>query len=79
MAGLPYFVHGIDAGLRSAILGAPGWIVLSVCLGGLALSRWRAVIRVPEATALTHEAAVTFLARELFTSSGRGPDGRPLH
>ena len=79
MAGLPYFVHGIDAGLRSAIFGAPGWIVLSGCVGVLALSRWKTVVRVPEEAVLASRSSVVFLARALFNDAGRGPDGRPLN
>jgi uncharacterized protein len=52
MAGLPYFVQGIDAGLRAAIFGAPGWIVLSVSVGILALSRFRLAVRIPERVAV---------------------------
>lgn len=47
-AGLPYVVHGVDAGLRSAAFGPAGWLVLLAAIGGLLLSKWRAVVRAPE-------------------------------
>jgi uncharacterized protein len=78
MAGLPYFVHGIDAGLRAAIFGAPGWIVLSVSVGILALSRFRLAVRIPERVAVPGVPAV-FLVRAMFQGAERGPDGRHLH
>lgn len=37
-AGLPYVVHGVDAGLRSAAFGPAGWLVLAAVIGGLLLS-----------------------------------------
>lgn len=46
-AGLPYVIHGVDAGLRSAVFGPAGWTVLLAVIGALLLSRWRAVVRVP--------------------------------
>ncbi|HEU4407098.1 MAG TPA: CPBP family intramembrane glutamic endopeptidase [Polyangiaceae bacterium] len=46
-AGLPSFVHGLDAGLRSAALGPAGWLVLLATIGGLSLSRWRSAVRPP--------------------------------
>lgn len=79
MAGLPYFVHGIDAGLRSAILGAPGWLVLSCFVALLAASRWRAVVRIPEALSVTRRVHMATLARAVLLAAERGPDGRPLH
>jgi membrane protease YdiL (CAAX protease family) len=79
MAGLPYFVHGIDAGLRSAILGAPGWIVLSGLVALLAASRWRAAIRIPDALSVTRRVHMTTLARAMLFAAERDPDGRPLH
>jgi membrane protease YdiL (CAAX protease family) len=47
LSGLPYVVHGIDAGLRSAIYRPIGWLVLATTLGALLLSRWRSVVRLP--------------------------------
>ncbi|HEU4406342.1 MAG TPA: CPBP family intramembrane glutamic endopeptidase [Polyangiaceae bacterium] len=47
-AGLPYVVHGVDAGLRSAAFGPPGWLVLLAAIGGLWRSRWRSAVRTPE-------------------------------
>ncbi|HEU4537702.1 MAG TPA: CPBP family intramembrane glutamic endopeptidase, partial [Polyangiaceae bacterium] len=56
-AGLPYVVHGVDAGLRSAAFGPPGWLVLLGAIGGLWLSRWRSAVRTPEPLSTPAEAA----------------------
>jgi membrane protease YdiL (CAAX protease family) len=48
IAGLPYVLHGLDAGLRSAIFGPPGWPVLAGGVGALLGSRWRFAVSVPE-------------------------------
>lgn len=47
-AGLPYVVHDVDAGLRSAAFGPAGWLLLLMALGALFRSRWRALVQVPE-------------------------------
>lgn len=47
VAGLPYVVHGIDAGLRSAIFRPVGWLVLIAILCALLASRWREVVQLP--------------------------------
>lgn len=46
-AGLPYVVLGVDAGLRSAIFGPAGWLLLATTIAILIASRWRAVVQVP--------------------------------
>lgn len=46
-AGLPYVMNGVDAGLRSAAFGPPGWIVLLLVIAGLLLSRWTAAVQIP--------------------------------
>jgi membrane protease YdiL (CAAX protease family) len=78
MAGLPYFVHGIDAGLRSAIFGAPGFIVLSVSVGLLALSRFRLAVRVPETVGAPSVPGMV-LVRAMLREDEKARDGRPLH
>ena len=62
-AGLPYVIHGVDAGLRSAAFGPPGWLVLLLLLGGLLLSRWRASVQVPEHCGGAAESSTTVLLR----------------
>lgn len=46
-AGLPYVLHGLDAGLRSAVLGPAGWLPLALGLVFLARSRWAMVLQLP--------------------------------
>lgn len=46
-AGLPYVMNGVDAGLRSAAFGPPGWIVLVLVIAGLLLSKWKHAVQVP--------------------------------
>lgn len=62
-AGLPYVIHGVDPGLRSAAFGASGWLVLVVTIGALALTRWRSVVRLPHAFTEAPVTAVGFLMR----------------
>lgn len=62
-AGLPYVIHGVDPGLRSAAFGVSGWLVLVVTISGLALTRWRSVVRLPLALTETPVTAVGFLMR----------------
>ncbi len=62
-AGLPYVIHGVDPGLRSAAFGAPGWLVLVVAIGALTLTRWRSVVRLPMALADDPVTVVGFLMR----------------
>jgi membrane protease YdiL (CAAX protease family) len=47
IAGVPYVLHGIDAGLRSAIFQPVGWLVLMGAVIALSLSRFRSAVRVP--------------------------------
>ncbi len=62
-AGLPYVIHGVDPGLRSAAFGASGWLVLVVAIGALTLTRWRAVVRLPIALGDGPVTVVGFLMR----------------
>lgn len=61
-SGLPYVIHGVDAGLRGAALGPPGWLVLAIAILGLLHSRWRDAVRVPS-TASTDSGAPRALIR----------------
>lgn len=56
-AGLPYVLHGLDAGLRSAVYGPAGWLVLLLAIAALAVSRWRAAVRAPEPLVIQHAAS----------------------
>jgi membrane protease YdiL (CAAX protease family) len=47
LAGLPYVVHGVDAGLRSAAFGPPGWLVLAIAIAALAVSKWKSAVQTP--------------------------------
>lgn len=47
-AGLPYFVHGVDAGMRSAIFGPMGWLVLGLTILVLMLSDYRRLVQIPK-------------------------------
>lgn len=78
-AGLPYVVHGVDAGLRSAAFGTPGWLVLAVVIACLLMSRWKAVVQIPELVALP-DSPPGMLVRVWLVLEGseRGPD-RYLH
>ena len=62
-AGLPYVIHGVDPGLRSAAFGASGWLVLVVAIGALTLTRWRSVVRLPIALGDGPVTVVGFLMR----------------
>lgn len=62
-AGLPYVIHGVDPGLRSAAFGASGWLVLVVAIGALTLTRWRSVVRLPIALGDAPVTVVGFLMR----------------
>lgn len=73
IAGLPYFLHGVDSGLRSAIFGAPGWFVLATCIGILAMSRWRALVRLPEPIPLASSGPAFLVVFEV------APGPRNLH
>jgi membrane protease YdiL (CAAX protease family) len=46
-AGLPYVVHGLDAGLRAAALGPAGWALLALAIAALARSRFRLAVQTP--------------------------------
>lgn len=46
-AGLPYVVHGIDAGLRAAVFGPAGWALCALAIAALARSRFRLAVQTP--------------------------------
>lgn len=46
-AGLPYAVHGLDAGLRSAAFGPAGWVLLLAAIAALVRSRFRWAVAAP--------------------------------
>lgn len=46
-AGLPYVLHNVDAGVRSAAYHPVGWAALALAIGALLLTRWRHAVRVP--------------------------------
>jgi membrane protease YdiL (CAAX protease family) len=77
-AGLPYVIHGVDAGLRGAAFGPPGWIVLILAITGLLHSRWRAAVQVPStlsaATPTPHGVLMQAASLE-----GTGPNDRRVH
>jgi uncharacterized protein len=70
VAGMPYVLHGIDTGLRSAIYRPIGWLVFATALCGLLLSRWRRVVRLPDAELPSRELAL----RYVLAAFGRGRD-----
>lgn len=77
-AGLPYVIHGIDAGQRSAVYGPLGWVVLVVVITALAASRWRFAIRIPEPLVLQqHGAGTAPPARVWVVREPRRPPGDP--
>lgn len=76
-AGLPYVIHGIDAGLRSAVYGPVGWLVLVVAITALAASRWRAAVRVPDPLILQPGAGAAPPARLWLVRRHRPPPGGP--
>lgn len=45
--GLPYVVHGLDAGLRAAAFGPAGWALLALSIAALARSRFRLAVQTP--------------------------------
>lgn len=47
-AGAPYLLQGGDPGIRGAIFGPAGWVVLTLTLVLLAATRFRSAVRVPE-------------------------------
>lgn len=79
IAGLPYVMNGVDAGLRSAIFGPPGWIVLAAGVGVLVCSPWRSVVRIPEHIRLSSEVRKTPLTRMWIVLDGRVIDNRSIH
>jgi membrane protease YdiL (CAAX protease family) len=79
IAGLPYVLSGVDAGLRSAIFGPPGWLVLAAGVGVLLCSRWRAVVRIPERIRLSSETRKTPFTRVWVVLDGRVIDNRSIH
>jgi len=79
-AGLPYVVHGVDAGTRGAAFGPAGWVVLLLVIGSLLLSRWRSVVQVPERLAAPPERSEGVLVRVWFVMDrSPPPPDRMLH
>lgn len=77
-AGLPYVLHGVDAGQRSAVFFPVGWLVLLLVLAGLLTTRWRRAIQTPERR---REASTSppMLAQVRVVLEGRSPRKEPLH
>lgn len=46
-AGLPYVVHGVDAGARAAALGPAGWVIALAAIAALLRTRFRAAVAGP--------------------------------
>lgn len=61
VAGLPYVVHHIDAGLRAAVFGPAGWVVFLLVIAGLLTSRWRHAVRVPPRLSLAAKPPLVLL------------------
>lgn len=72
-AGLPYVVSGVDAGARSAAFGPAGWVVLVIAIGGLLLTRWRAVVQVPRRAASPTTAPFLLLHLVFEEARKKGP------
>lgn len=74
-AGLPYMLHGLDAGPRSAVYGPIGWLLMILLGASLGASRWRFVVHVPYGTpTVEHQVRlVWWLAshRAQYTDPGR--------
>jgi len=77
-AGLPYVIYGVDAGLRSAAFGPPGWVVLIVVIVGLLHSKWKAAIEIPSALAVGGAAPLGVLMRVGSALEGT-PRDRQVH
>jgi len=71
VAGTPYLLHGLDAGLRSAILQPVGWVVLVAAVATLLRRRFRDLVRLPPNPAPLVAAQLTWLAER--------PRDRTLH
>ena len=78
-AGLPYLVHGVDAGLRSAAFGPPGWIVMVAAIGALLLSRWRFKVQTPARLLVSGAPDSTMLVRIHVALTGRGARDKELN
>ncbi|MCK6538180.1 MAG: CPBP family intramembrane metalloprotease [Polyangiaceae bacterium] len=76
-AGLPYVVHGIDTGARSAAFGPPGWIVSLLLIAGLSLSKWRTFVQIPARAALP--ASPSALIVRVWVELERRPPSDRLH
>jgi len=79
-AGLPYVVHGVDAGTRGAAFGPAGWVVLLLVIASLLLSRFRSVVQIPERLAAPPEPSTGMLGRVWLAVEGsRATRDRVLH
>jgi membrane protease YdiL (CAAX protease family) len=79
VAGLPYVLHGLDAGLRSAVYGPIGWMLMALLSAVLASTRWRLAVRVPHAepTAAHGVQLAWWVATHEARRTGRGRDRMP--
>lgn len=78
-AGLPYVLHGVDAGQRSAVFFPAGWLVLLSVIAGLFLSRWRRAIQIPENRRELGSAGSPVLVQIRVVLEGRAQRKEPLH
>ena len=78
-SGLPYVLHGVDAGLRGAAFGPPGWLVLAVAIAGLWRSKWKAVVEVPKGPVDRRSAPLGELIRVATSLDGTTLDDRQVH
>jgi membrane protease YdiL (CAAX protease family) len=79
IAGLPYVVHGIDAGLRSAAFGPPGWLVLAIAIAALFVSKWKGVVQTPARPAVAHSRELLGKVWDAIDPHERRKNGRLLH
>jgi membrane protease YdiL (CAAX protease family) len=78
-SGLPYVIHGVDAGLRGAAFGPPGWIVLAIAILGLLHTKWKDAVQIPSAVAAGNGAALGALIRVGRPVDGTAGDDRRVH
>jgi membrane protease YdiL (CAAX protease family) len=78
-AGLPYVLHGVDAGQRSAVFLPVGWLVLISVIAGLLASRWREAIQIPENKNENDSTSSPMLVHVHVVRDGRRRKNEPLH